>query len=163
MDETIQTVSVGTWITGALTGPDRGFQGIEFYELSDAPVSMVGLALLEASCALLDTVRAAVRGCGAESGTLIPYIKFRLADSEKLLEWTAEIWGAIRGDRACLELTFDGRVFYWGVWESHHQTLSLPTDAGSRYVAIFRRHKGFYDGEPWEQYDNEIFVFARPT
>ena len=50
-----------------------------------------------------------------------------------------------------MELTKKGSVFYWGVCESHHETVQVPITAGERFTAIFRRYKGFYDGEPWGQ------------
>jgi len=56
-----------------------------------------------------------------------------------------------------------GSVFYSGVWESHHKTVEIPVDARTRYTAIFRSCKGFYDGEAWDEYENEIYVFAPLT
>ena len=90
----------------------------------------------------------------------LPYVKFRLESTDALKAWDPAIWAEIDGDRACIEISKDGNAFYWGAWESHHETVAIPASGCEAYKAIFRRYKGFYDGEPWDQYANEIYVFA---
>jgi hypothetical protein len=72
---------------------------------------------------------------------------FRLESSVELRHWTEEIWNEINGERTCIEISKDGSAFYWGFRESHHQTIAMPM-GNPGYRAIFRRCKGFYDGEP---------------
>jgi hypothetical protein len=107
-------------------------------------------------------VHEAMLGLNAMSEARIPYVRFHLPSTKKLKKWNPGIWDTICGDRARVELTNDGQIFYGPVWESHHETLTLPLTAWPQYKAIFRRSKGFYDGEPWDKFKNEIFVFADP-
>jgi hypothetical protein len=163
LGEIVHTVSIEAWIEAALSEPDDEVSGIELYELTASPAGAIGIGLLEASCGLLDTVRGAVRSHGIKPGSLIPYLKFRLPETRDLPEWNSTFWGDIRGDNACVELNKRGEVFYWGVWESHHETVQLPIADFPQYTAIFRQHKGNYDGKPWKKFGNEIYVFAQPA
>lgn len=162
VEDAPKTIALDIWVRRAIADTEGPFTGIEFYELSDAPISSSGLALLDTSCALLTGVHEAMRGLNALSEARIPYVKFYLPATKKLSKWTPRIWGRLCGDRAALEIANDGHVFYGPVWESHHETLVLPLTAWPQYKAIFRRFKGFYDGEPWDDFMNEIYVFSDP-
>lgn len=161
--EVPRTVALDCWIKDALKDRGKnGHFGIEFYELTDGPIAARGLALLRPSCKLLDAVRADIGSHGVASAEVIPYVNFRLPSTARLLEWRPNMWGDISGGDARIELTWNGALFYWGVFESYHKTVEVPVDTGSHYAAIFHCHRGFYENEPWAEYENEIYIFAPP-
>ena len=149
-------VSIRAWLRNALTD-ENTFSGIEFYELSDAPMQEHGLALLAASCARLRDVCGDLDKRSCRLNLVIPYIKFKLPSSGALLDWRPAFWEQISADNASLELVKDGCVFAgWNLWESHHVRIALDNHAG--YHAIFRRSKGVYESEVHDEYQNEIFI-----
>lgn len=134
--------------------------GAEFFELTNAPSQARGISLLDASCAMLEHVAVMMRESKDDANDLIPYVNFKLPDTPDLASWRADMWDALSGDAAWLIV--DTNVFGWSEWESHHQTMRLPIDDYPRYHAIFRRFKGVTDGRPWDEYSNELYLFALP-
>ena len=141
-----------TWADLSLEGKDRSY-GIEFYELLGALTTKKGRPLVVAACALLDEVRKAIVKKGRNPEHVVPYVKLRLPSTDMLLSWSAELGAKLSGESAAVEIVNDGCVFYWGVWESHHETISIVDDP--KYRAIFRRHKGFYNSRPWDRYETK--------
>jgi hypothetical protein len=153
--------SLESFIAAVLADPDDEV-GISLHELANSPKGS-GPAMLAEACVLLDEVGRGVAAGDAGPDKAIVYLKFRLPGSKDLMVWDERIWNRLNADGASIEVSKRGEAFYWGVWESHHETVRLPLDAYSHLQAIFRRHKGSYDGKPWRKYDNEIFVFAPPA
>lgn len=148
-------IPVETWFEDSLAD-DSEWLGIEFWETSDAPVGNGGVELISASCVQLEKLCDYLCERGYDLDRVIPYVRFRLPDSDELLSWTPAVWQQISAKNAAFEIVKDGAVFYWGVFESHHETLPVP--GNSSFCAIFRRSKGFDDGEPWSAFQNELLI-----
>jgi hypothetical protein len=150
---------VRDWTLQALR--DRRFipLGAEFFELTNAPADARGIALLDASCAMLDHVRATLAASDLEADGLIPFLRLTLPDSSELQMWDEARWTDLSGAHAWIVI--DAHVFDWAEWESHQQTVRLPFDEYPQFQAIFRRYKGLSDGKAWDEYSNDILIFAR--